>query len=154
MPTTPPSSQPTATTVTSMRVRTSRIERPVTRERPVISPSRGPGPNWEPMYIAEAAPLRTTPPSMSAMFHPRCSGWGRNRRVRSSEGPMSRALRTVPMPGCCRSGIQMRSTTKDSRVTMVPKVSGTCLRMPEWRTSQGIMPRPAVTIIAMEAPKR
>src|SRR5699024_4951742 len=81
-------------------------------------------------------------------------GLGRNSRVRSSEGPMSRALRIVPMPGCCRRGIQMSSTTKDSRVTMVPKVSGTCLRMPEWSTSQGIMPRPAVTIIVMAAPKR
>ncbi len=48
---------PSTTTVTSSEVRTSRIERPVRRASPVISPSRGPGPSWLPMYIAPAIPL-------------------------------------------------------------------------------------------------
>ena len=48
-PTTPPRRKPSATTVTSREVRTRRIERPVRRARPVIRPSRGPGPSWLPM---------------------------------------------------------------------------------------------------------
>ncbi|EPH46668.1 hypothetical protein STRAU_0282 [Streptomyces aurantiacus JA 4570] len=47
-PTLPPSSQPTASTVTSIRVRTNRMERPVAPARPVIRPSRGPGPQRAP----------------------------------------------------------------------------------------------------------
>src|SRR6476660_2958216 len=48
-PTVPPSSHPTASTVASMQVLTSRTERPVRATRPVISPSRGPGPRPAPM---------------------------------------------------------------------------------------------------------
>jgi len=48
-PTTPPISQPTTSTVSSMLVRTNRKLRPVRRTKPVIRPSRGPGPNWLPM---------------------------------------------------------------------------------------------------------
>jgi hypothetical protein len=44
-PTEPPSAKPTASTVTSIPVRTSLMDRPVRACRPVISPSRGPGPN-------------------------------------------------------------------------------------------------------------
>ena len=45
----PPSSQPTTSTVSSMLVRTSRMLTPGAAARPVIRPSRGPGPNWLPM---------------------------------------------------------------------------------------------------------
>lgn len=48
-PTVPPRSQPTASTVASIDVRTSRTESPVRTTSPVISPSRGPGPNAAPM---------------------------------------------------------------------------------------------------------
>ena len=48
-PTTPPSNHPTSSTVTSIDVRTTRMLRPVRRTRPVMRPSRGPGPNWLPM---------------------------------------------------------------------------------------------------------
>jgi hypothetical protein len=48
-PTTPPISQPTASTATSIEVRTRRMLRPERRTSPVINPSRGPGPNWLPM---------------------------------------------------------------------------------------------------------
>jgi hypothetical protein len=48
-PTVPPSSQPTASTVASIDVRTSRTESPVRTTSPVISPSRGPGPSAAPM---------------------------------------------------------------------------------------------------------
>ncbi len=48
-PTEPPSSQPVPSTVTSMTVRTTRIEPPLRATKPVISPSRGPGPSRAPM---------------------------------------------------------------------------------------------------------
>jgi hypothetical protein len=44
-PTDPPSAKPTDSTVTSIPVRTSLMDRPVRACSPVISPSRGPGPN-------------------------------------------------------------------------------------------------------------
>ena len=47
-PTVPPSSQPTASTATSMAVRVRRSDFPVRADRPVISPSRGPGPRPAP----------------------------------------------------------------------------------------------------------
>jgi linoleoyl-CoA desaturase len=49
MPTVPPSTKPTASTVTSMTVRQSRTLRPVRRTRPSHRPSRGPGPSAAPM---------------------------------------------------------------------------------------------------------
>ena len=48
MPTEPPSSTPATSTVTSIAVRTTRTEWP-RWARPVISPSRGPGPRPAPM---------------------------------------------------------------------------------------------------------
>jgi hypothetical protein len=48
-PTVPPSSQPAASTVASIDVRISRTESPVRMTRPVINPSRGPGPSAAPM---------------------------------------------------------------------------------------------------------
>jgi len=49
MPTDPPSSHPTVSTVTSITERTRRTDRPVRTTRPVIKPSRGPGPRPAPM---------------------------------------------------------------------------------------------------------
>jgi transcriptional regulator with XRE-family HTH domain len=48
-PTLPPSSQPITSTVTSIAMRTIQMGRPVRLCRPVIRPSRGPGPSWAPM---------------------------------------------------------------------------------------------------------
>ena len=48
-PRVPPSSQPVTTTTTSMAVRIGPTGPPVRRTRPVMSPSRGPGPRWTPM---------------------------------------------------------------------------------------------------------
>ncbi|MEU7892321.1 hypothetical protein AB0B45_05580 [Nonomuraea sp. NPDC049152] len=47
-PAVPPSSQPTVSTVISIKVRTCRMERPVAADAPVIKPSRGPGPKRAP----------------------------------------------------------------------------------------------------------
>src|SRR6202008_4934790 len=48
-PTVPPSSQPVASTASSMPVRITRTDTPVRATRPVIRPSRGPGPSRTPM---------------------------------------------------------------------------------------------------------
>ena len=48
IPTVPPSSHPVASTLSSMDVRTRRSEWP-RRAKPVIRPSRGPGPSPAPM---------------------------------------------------------------------------------------------------------
>ena len=66
-PTVPPSSQPVASTVSSMPVRTTRIEWP-RAARPVIRPSRGPGPRPAPMYAPVAIPFRTTPPTITTIW--------------------------------------------------------------------------------------
>ncbi len=56
--------------MTSKAVRTSRIERPVRRDSPVISPSLGPGPSWLPMYMAPAMPLPRMAASMTTTRQP------------------------------------------------------------------------------------
>ena len=99
MPTVPPSSQPTASTVSSRQVRVSRMDRPVRRARPVISPSRGPGPKWAPMYMPVAIPHRTMPTSMSAMRHAIACTCGSHCRLRFIDTPMSTTLLIVPRPG-------------------------------------------------------
>lgn len=48
-PTVPPRAKPVTTTTISTAVRIRRIERLVRRCRPVIRPSRGPGPKWAAM---------------------------------------------------------------------------------------------------------
>ena len=68
-PATPPSSRPIAKTVSSIRVRTRRSDRPVRRASPVISPSRGPRPNCAPMYAAVATPCRTMPATSQEIAH-------------------------------------------------------------------------------------
>ncbi|MGH3202309.1 MAG: hypothetical protein ACRDP5_09730 [Streptosporangiaceae bacterium] len=64
-PTVPPSSQPTSSTVASIAVRTTRSEWP-RAAKPVINPSRGPGPRPAPMYRPVATPFRTTPDTITA----------------------------------------------------------------------------------------
>ncbi|HEU5007985.1 MAG TPA: hypothetical protein VFT67_13495 [Jatrophihabitantaceae bacterium] len=77
----------------------SRIERPVRRARPVISPSRGPGPKWAPMYMPVAMPHSTMPATMSAMRHAIACTCGNHCRLRFMETPMSTTLLSVPSPG-------------------------------------------------------
>ncbi len=70
-PTVPPSANPVATTATSRTVRTNRTERPVRRCRPVIRPSRGPGPKLAEMYRPVATPFSTMPATSSGIRRPR-----------------------------------------------------------------------------------
>ena len=116
----PPRANPSTTTVISSEVRTSRIDRPVRRARPVISPSRGPGPSWLPMYIAPATPLPAMASSMTAIRQPRPSMAGTTASVASMATPMTTALSTVPRPGHWRSGIQSSSTTNDTTMLIAP----------------------------------
>ena len=65
---------------------------------------------------------------------------------------MTIALEIVPMPGVSRSGIHSTITAKLTMTSASPSVIGRCRARPECSTSQGALPRWAVTIIAMESP--
>ncbi len=144
-PTVPPSSHPIASTVSSMHTRTSRSERPVRRARPVISPSRGPGPNRAPMYMPLASPHSKIPPSISGIRQASRALAGSSASVAFIELPTSTTLLTVPRPGHCRSGIQPSSTTAPTMIETVPIASPVCEAMPWCKTSQGSSPSPERT---------
>src|SRR5690606_33997944 len=152
MPNTPPSAMPATSTLTSIPVRTSRIDQPVRRARPVINPSRGPGPSCAPMYRPVANAHTSTPASMKATRSRRWSGVDSSARLRSAKGPMSRVLATVPRPGLCRSGIQASSTATEARIITVPKLNGRCSATPWWNTSQGEAPIAPRIISATDRP--
>jgi len=144
-PTVPPSSQPIASTVSSMQTRTRRRERPVRRARPVISPSRGPGPKRAPMYMPLASPQSKIPPSISGIRHNSGAPPGSSASVTFIELPTRTTLLTVPSPGHCRSGIQPSSTTAPTRIETVPIASPVWKAMPWCSTSQGSRPSPERT---------
>src|SRR6267378_364969 len=98
IPTVPPSSQPARSTVTSIQVRTTRSECP-RAARPVISPSRGPGPRPAPMYRPVATPLSTTPDTMTAACTGSERGGVTTARTRSMTAPTTTTLHSVPRPG-------------------------------------------------------
>ncbi len=97
-PTTPPSAQPIATTVTSSAVRTSQIGWPVRACRPVISPSRGPGPKCAPIYRPVAIARISRPAAKKMIRSQSGAPVGISQSPTSADGPTSSALRIVPMP--------------------------------------------------------
>ena len=152
MPTVPPSSQPTASTVSSMPVRHSRIERPLTRASPVISPSRGPGPKRAPMYMPVAIPHSSTPPTMHPIRAAQPVASGTSSRPTFNDTPTSTTLLTVPGPGRCRSGIQNSRTAAPTITDTVPIARSSCSASPWWNTSHGSSPRPERTCNAPDNP--
>jgi hypothetical protein len=107
-------------TLSSMLVRTSRIEPTPRATSPVIRPSRGPGPRPAPMYSAPASALPTMASASTTIRTVRLLNSGSTRSVASVVKPMMAAFATVPMPGRCRSGIQSNSTNTDTMVITVP----------------------------------
>ncbi len=153
-PTVPPSTKPVTTTVISMAVRTRRTDTPVRRCRPVISPSRGPGPNRAAMYRPVAAPFSTIPDAIRATrtAMPRASGTTAS--VASIATPITSTLETVPSPGRCRSGIHSSSTAAPTAVSTTPMDSPVRSDRPWCRTFHGSSPSPDRTSSAELAPYR
>ncbi|RNL65186.1 hypothetical protein EFK50_04265 [Nocardioides marmoriginsengisoli] len=133
-------------------MRTSRIETPVRRCSPVIRPSRGPGPNCEPMYSAVATPLSRTPASSITIRTTYESGVLSRLSATSAERPTRNAFAIVPRPGSSLIGIQRSSTTRLITITASPIESGRCFAMPWCRTSHGAFPIAARRIIARVKP--
>ena len=151
-PSVPPSSQPVSTTVNSMPVRVRRMDHPVLATKPVINPSRGPGPMPAPMYRAVAKAFSTIPATMASERITRPSRCGSNADVASTATAITTTLLTVPRPGRCRSGIHISSTATPVMAVMVPKLSERWLSRPWWNTSQGLTPRPPAIIKDIDAP--
>jgi len=151
MPTVPPSSQPTASTAASIRVRTRRMGQPWPA-RPVISPSRGPGPSPAPMYSPVAMPLVRIPAARKAARTASARGWGSTGSTASTTSPTTITLLTVPMPGRCRSGIHASRTTTLTAMTTQPIGSPARLASPWWNTSHGSSPSRAATSRATLTP--
>jgi hypothetical protein len=149
MPIDPPSSQPAASTVSSMVVRTRRIDAADRATSPVISPSRGPGPSRAPMYSPVATPLSSTPPARNTTRTASAPGVGSRASAASTLTPRIVTLATVPAPGRRRSGTQASSTSAPTPVTTQPKRSPVRWARPWWNTSHGSRPSRASTIIAM-----
>ena len=80
-PTTPPKHHPTATTVSSMALRTHAMGRFVLLCKPVINPSLGPGPRLAIRYNPPPKPVTVTPTIPSIIFKPSWSNSGRYGRV-------------------------------------------------------------------------
>lgn len=112
-----------STTVNSIPVRVSRIDHPVLATRPVISPSRGPGPIPAPMYSAVANALTTMPDTMARVLIGSPSRCGNTADVASTATAITTTLLTVPRPRRCRSGIHISSTATPVIAVMVPKLS-------------------------------
>lgn len=153
-PTVPPSSQPAASTTSSMPVRVRRSDRPVRADRPVIRPSRGPGPRPAPTYRPVATPFRAMPPSSRATRGASACTGGRRPSVASAARPTTTTLLAVPMPGRCRSGIQASRTAAPTMMTTRPSGSPVCRASPWCSTSQEARPSPEATISAVLAPNR
>lgn len=125
-PKVPPSNQPVSTTVNSIPVRASLMDHPVRATRPVINPSRGPGPIPAPMYNAVAKALTTMPDTMADARSTTPSSCGNIAVVVSTASAMTITLLTVPSPGRCRSGIHISNTAIPVIAVIVPKLSGRC----------------------------
>ena len=135
-----------------MPVRTSRSDQPVRPTRPVISPSRGPGPNRAPMYSAVATALSRMPPVASAIRPAIASTCGTSASAVSTATPMTTTLLTVPSPGRWRSGIQQRSTSPPTTTVTVPSDHPSRWDRPWCSTSHGMLPSADRIISAIEAP--
>src|SRR5262249_47616138 len=144
MPTVPPRSQPVTSTVTSMLVRTTRIEWPRAAS-PVIRPSRGPGPRPAPMYAPVATPFRKTPMTRHATRATIACGAWKCPRTTFIVRPTRTTLLAVPSPGRWWSGIQSSSTTTPTMIAQVPIARPNVLESPWWKTSHGSRPRFART---------
>ncbi len=150
-PTLPPSHQPSSRTLPSIKLRTFQIGQPVRACRPVIRPSRGPGPRRAPMYRPVARATSSMPAQNIASCQPRPTAGGSSHSPNCAEGPISITLSTVPTPGFWRSGHHSSSTSAPITLVARPNDSGVCAAMPCDRTSQGATPI-AARIIS-EAPK-
>lgn len=113
-----------------MQVRTRRIDRPVRATKPVISPSRGPGPMPAPMYNAVAKPLVTMPANINGMRTASESTSGNHASDTSTAIAMTTTLLTVPSPGFWRNGIHASNTRIPVTAVMVPKLRSTCQPIP------------------------
>ncbi len=150
-PTLPPSHQPSSSTLPSIRLRTFQIGQPVRACRPVIRPSRGPGPSLAPMYRPVARATSSMPAQNIASCQPRPTAGGSNHSPNCADGPINITLSTVPTPGFCRNGHHSSSTSAPITLVARPNDSGVCAAMPCDNTSQGATPI-AARIIS-EAPK-
>ncbi len=88
-----------STTVNSIPVRVRRIDHPVLATRPVINPSRGPGPIPAPMYSAVANAFTTIPATMARVRTKNPSRCGNIADVTSTATAITTTLLTVPSPG-------------------------------------------------------
>ena len=141
-PTTPPKHHPTATTVSSMALRTHAMGRFVLLCKPVINPSLGPGPRLAIRYNPPPKPVTVTPTIPSIIFKPSWSNSGRYGRELSRTKAIMIMFSAVPRPGVCLSGIQSNKThiliTNVAKPTLHPVTFVT----PCANTVQGLTPTP------------
>src|SRR4051794_10317848 len=78
---------------------------------------------------------------------------GSSGSVTSIEMPMTVAFASVPSPGRWRSGIQVRSTRKETITVIVPTAMPVCLPAPWASTVHGELPSAAATSSASPIPK-
>jgi len=134
-----------------MAVRAARTDAP-RRARPVMSPSRGPGPRSAPMYIAVPSENATVPTSNAPTWNTRSSKTGIHPSPTLTNIPTSRAFTTVPIPGRSRNGIHSSRTSSDTPTTTDPNDSPSTRDSPWWKTSHPGSPRFACTSAATLIP--
>lgn len=106
------------------------MDSPVRATRPVINPSRGPGPIPAPMYRAVANAFITMPPTSMIDRTATPSTSGIQASDTSTAIAMTTTLLIVPNPGFCRSGIHASNTRTPVIAVMAPKLSGRCRLTP------------------------
>ena len=83
----------------SVSLRTAAIGQPVRRCRPVIRPSRGPGPKLAPIYMPVASANTPKPATNAGICCHRPSNCGTSHSPNAALGPINATLRSVPRPG-------------------------------------------------------
>ena len=139
-PSVPPNNQPKNTTVISIAVRTRATGRLVTRCKPVIRPSLGPGPRFAIKYRPLPKPTSNIPKVASATLKRKTSVCGRYGRDKSMAIAIITAFNIVPIPGACFSGIHSSNTARLVRKVVTPILQPLIWETPWDRTVHGLLP--------------
>lgn len=117
-----------------------------------MRPSLGPGPRFATRYIAPPKPVTNTPIRASKAFAINVSNVGKKGSTYCNIKAIMIALRIVPIPGVCLSGIHKSKTDALMIKVATPKLHPVTMVTPSANTVQGLTPTPAVTSNASPRP--
>ena len=117
-----------------------------------MRPSLGPGPKFATRYMAPPKPVTKTPKNASTAFATYVSNVGKKGSIYYNTNAIMIALRMVPMPSVCLSGIHNINTIALIINVANPRLKPVTLVTPSANMVQGLTPTPAVTSNASPKP--